>query len=142
VFRRLFQARTAVRLSERETQQHNESQCERNTGTFQADANPVIGLAQEGDIARKFSQQAAKLLSQEEFTQLLKFVESPKAVFNGDLQQLQPKVTAALEEFYSNETAISDHDREGLGRTGRPSDADIGVVLHPETKDLGYLEVL
>jgi hypothetical protein len=78
------------------------------------------------------------LPSQEEFTQLLKFLESPKVVFNGDLQQLQPKLTAALEEFYSNETVISDHDREGLGRTGGPSDADIGVVLHLETKGLGY----
>jgi hypothetical protein len=87
------------------SEKNNESQCERNPGTFQADTNPAIALAGR-DFARKFAEQAAKLLSQEEFTQLLKFLESPKVVFNGDLQQLQPKLTAALEEFYSNETAI------------------------------------
>jgi hypothetical protein len=27
---------------------------------------------------------------------------------------------------------------EGLGRTGGPPNADIGVNLHLETKDLGY----
>jgi hypothetical protein len=87
------------------SEKRKESQCEKNPGAFQADANPVIGLAGR-DIALKFAQQAANMLSQEEFTHLVKFLESPKTVFNGDLQQLQPKVTAALEEFYSNETVI------------------------------------
>lgn len=67
------------------SEKHNESQYERNPGIYQPDTNAAIALAGR-DISRKFAEQAAKLLSQEEFIQLLKFLESPKAVFNGDLQ--------------------------------------------------------
>ena len=47
-------------------------------------------------------------------------------------------MTAALEEFYSNEIMISGHDWEGLGCPCGPPDADLGVVLHLETKDQDF----
>lgn len=126
-----------ARLCGSVSEKPNGNECEKTLGTSQADTNPAIALA-GSDIARKFAEQAANLLPQEEFTQLLKFLEPPKAVFDGVLQQLQSKVTAALEEFYFNEIVISGHDREGLGRPCGPQDADLSMVLHLETKDLDF----
>ena len=45
---------------------------------------------------------------------------------------------AALEEFYSNEAIISGCDRDRLSCPGGPPDAELGVILHVETKDIEF----
>lgn len=81
----------------------------------------MIAALEASNVAIKFAEQAANSLSHEEFAQLvLKFLKSPGAVLNGDLNQLQQKVDAALEEFYSNEAVTSGCDRDRLSCPGGP----------------------
>ena len=83
------------------------------------DTNVIVAL-EASNVAIKFAEQAANLLSHEGFAQLLKSLKSPGAVLNGDLNQSQQKVDAALEEFYSNEAIVSGCDRDRLSCLGGP----------------------
>ncbi|KAK6513418.1 hypothetical protein TWF281_005044 [Arthrobotrys megalospora] len=86
-------------------------------------------------IAKLFSQQAARSLSSEEFSQLLGFLENPQKYHVKTQAQLKLELEKRIEKFIEDETKVSMGPRERLGYPSGPEDADIGVILHLQTEE-------
>ncbi|RAK99169.1 uncharacterized protein BO80DRAFT_478634 [Aspergillus ibericus CBS 121593] len=84
-------------------------------------------------IAMKFSLEAARTLSLEEFSQLLVFLGDPRAGSKYPQGLLQAKLTQRLQEFYLIEQQMSGLPSNELSIPGGPVDADLGIALHLAT---------
>lgn len=82
-------------------------------------------------IAKRFAEEAAKVLSKMELDQLTRFLVSPKA-HNHTLTQME-SIAQALQTFYEAEPQISGLSAERLTIPGGPKDADFCIILHLAT---------
>lgn len=87
-------------------------------------------------IANLFKQQAAKILSNPEMTQLLQFIEHPKSPHVQATQDvLHRTLMRKLKHFRSKECQVSSENPARLATPGGPEDADLGIILHIQSED-------
>lgn len=82
-------------------------------------------------IARRFAEEAAKVLTKEELDQLTRFLTSPKARNHAPTQI--KSLAQAVQTFYEAEPRISGLSAERLTIPGGPEDADFCIILHLAT---------
>lgn len=119
----------------------NSDPCKGQRASIAEKAPPDVTAAEDlsgPQIAVKFAQEASSKLSEQEFAELLNFLKSPTAAKKDTREQLRVRVTERLEDFYSRETRLSGETRERLAGPGGPEDANLGLILHLQTKKIGW----
>lgn len=87
-------------------------------------------------VAELFAQEASKNLSDEQFTQLGVLLGDPSAAGGGRRgPKLHETLSSLLDNFYSEEPRRSGQPRDRLATPGGPPHADLGIVLHTQSKD-------
>ncbi|KIX01560.1 uncharacterized protein Z518_09286 [Rhinocladiella mackenziei CBS 650.93] len=86
-------------------------------------------------VAQRFAQEATRCLSQDDFIQLLTFLNNPRAGWRKTAEQLQKSLTERLENFYSDEMIESGQNRDRLAAPDGPPDADLGLILHIQSEE-------
>lgn len=100
--------------------------------------NPVQSLSDKGfltlpeNIAVSFAKAAASELSTSEINWLLEFLEKPSSASAIEIKLL---VDQELERFYMAEIAESGQPRNRLARPSGPVDAEVGIMLHCQSRD-------
>lgn len=112
--------------------EHHTKQCLQNgIDTNTTDTDPFSGPK----IAADFAIQAATRLSQDRLSRLLEFLKSPRPrQAASERELLKETLNTKLEDFYSNETRLSFRNRDRLTRPGGPEDANLGIIMHLQTK--------
>ncbi|KAJ5585300.1 uncharacterized protein N7459_005100 [Penicillium hispanicum] len=82
-------------------------------------------------IAKRFAEEAAKVLTKAELDQLTRFLVNPKDRNHTPAQM--KSVAQALQTFYETEPQISSLSAERLTIPGGPKDADFCIILHLAT---------
>lgn len=81
-------------------------------------------------IAHQFADGAAAILSSQEREELVRFLKHLRAGSKKSKEEVQHKVRARIERFYSEEVRVSGEQSDRLASPGGPADADVGVILH------------
>lgn len=112
---------------------HHREQCRQNgLDSHTTDTDPFSGPK----IAADFAGQAATRLSQDRLNQLLDFLTNPRPrQARNEREPLKEKLNTKLEDFYAEEIRLSGQNRDRLTRPGGPEDADLGIVMHLQTKE-------
>lgn len=82
-------------------------------------------------IAKRFAEEAAKVLTKAELDQLTRFLVSPKA--RNHIPTQMKSVAQALQTFYETEPQKSSLSAERLTIPEGPEDADLCIILHLAT---------
>lgn len=87
------------------------------------------------EIAMRFSQAAAKCLSENQMQQLLYFLRVPVARDSNSTKLLEKGLKERLNVFYAGEIAEPKQDPDRLTKPSGPVDAELGIILHCQTKE-------
>lgn len=87
-------------------------------------------------MATRFAYAASKVLSPQEYDQLLSFLQkNPDSLSTDRQEQLHMKIDTMLQNFYMNEISTSGWVRNRLCAPSGKEDAELVIVLHCQTRN-------
>ena len=103
---------------------------------------PLLNIELTGaEIARRFAHAAADSLEEEQQDHLLRFLQEPHESLSSTVRnKLHDGVLGRLNEFHEAELRELGACRSRLAKLSGPVDADLGIILHCQTKkgEVGY----